>query len=36
VEKIRQQVQSAKHARGEVPRELSEAELNEIKSFGSE
>jgi acetyl-CoA synthetase len=36
VEKIRQQVQSAKHAKGEVPRELSEAELNEIKSFGSE
>jgi acetyl-CoA synthetase len=36
VEKIRQQVQSAKHAKGEVPRELSEAELNEIKSFGAE
>jgi acetyl-CoA synthetase len=36
VEKIRQQVQSAKHAKGEVPRELSEAELTEIKSFGSE
>jgi len=36
VEKIRQQVQSAKVAKGEVPRELSEIELNEIKSFGSE
>jgi acetyl-CoA synthetase len=36
VEKIRQQVQSAKHAKGEVPRELSEAELTEIKSFGRE
>ena len=36
VEKIRHQVQSAKVAKGEVPRELSEAELNEIKSFGSE
>jgi acetyl-CoA synthetase len=36
VEKIRHQVQNAKHAKGEVPRELSEAELNEIKSFGSE
>src|ERR1700743_948834 len=35
-EKIRQQVQPAKHAKGEVPRELSEAELNEIKSFGAE
>jgi hypothetical protein len=29
-------VQSAKHAKGEVPRELTEAELIEIKSFGSE
>jgi hypothetical protein len=29
-------VQSAKHAKGEVPRELSETELNEIKSFGAE
>jgi acetyl-CoA synthetase len=36
VEKIRHQVQSAKLAKGEVPRELSEIELNEIKSFGSE
>jgi acetyl-CoA synthetase len=36
VDKIRHQVQSAKVAKGEVPRELSEAELNEIKSFGSE
>ena len=36
VEQIRHQVQSAKHAKGEVPRELSETELNEIKSFGTE
>jgi len=36
VEKIRQQVQSAKVAKGEVPRELSEAEQAEIKSFGTE
>jgi acetyl-CoA synthetase len=36
VEQIRQQVQSAKHARGEVPRELSQAEEEEIKRFGSE
>ncbi len=36
VEKIRHQVQSAKLAKGEVPRQLSEAELAEIKSFGSE
>ena len=36
VEKIRHQVQSAKVARGEVPRELSETELHEITSFGSE
>jgi acetyl-CoA synthetase len=36
VEKIRHQVQSAKVAKGEVPRELSEAEAAEIKSFGSE
>ncbi len=36
VEKIRHQVQSAKVARGEVPRELSETELAEIKSFGNE
>jgi acetyl-CoA synthetase len=36
VEQIRHQVQNAKHARGEVPRELTEAEEAEIKSFGSE
>ena len=36
VEKIRHQVQSAKLAKGEAPRELSEAELAEIKNFGSE
>jgi acetyl-CoA synthetase len=36
VEKIRQQVQSTKVAKGEVPRELSETELAEIKHFGSE
>jgi hypothetical protein len=29
-------VQNAKHARGEVPRELTEAEEAEIKSFGAE
>jgi hypothetical protein len=34
VEKIRYQVQSAKLAKGEAPRELSEAELAEIRSFG--
>jgi acetyl-CoA synthetase len=36
VEKIRHQVQSAKVSRGEVPRELSETELAEIKNFGAE
>jgi acetyl-CoA synthetase len=36
VEKIRHQVQSTKLAKGETPRELSEAELAEIRSFGSE
>ena len=36
VEKIRHQVQSAKVAKGEVPRELSETELHEIEHFGSE
>jgi len=36
VEKIRHQVQSAKHARGDVPRELSETEEAEIMAFGSE
>jgi acetyl-CoA synthetase len=36
VDKIREQVQSAKRAKGEVPRELSETEEHEIKSFGQE
>ncbi len=36
VEKIRQQVQSTKVAKGEVPRELSEAELADIRAFGAE
>jgi acetyl-CoA synthetase len=36
VEQIRHQVQNAKHARGEVPRELTEAEEAEINSFGAE
>jgi acetyl-CoA synthetase len=36
VEQIRHQVQSAKLARGEVPRELTEAEEAELKSFGNE
>jgi acetyl-CoA synthetase len=36
VEQIRHQVQNAKHAKGEVPRELTEAEEAEITSFGSE
>jgi acetyl-CoA synthetase len=36
VEDIRHQVQSAKVAHGEVPRELTEAEQAEIKSFGAE
>jgi acetyl-CoA synthetase len=36
VEKIREQVQTAKRARGEAPRELSETELHEIKSFGDQ
>jgi acetyl-CoA synthetase len=34
VDEIREQVQSEKVARGEVPRELSEKELEEIKAFG--
>jgi acetyl-CoA synthetase len=34
VENIRHDVQSAKVARGEVPRELSPQELEEIKAFG--
>ena len=36
VEDIRHQVQAAKVAHGEVPRELTEAEAAEIKAFGSE
>jgi acetyl-CoA synthetase len=36
VEQIRHQVQTAKHARGEVPRELTQAEEAEIKAFGAE
>jgi acetyl-CoA synthetase len=36
VDGIRHQVQSAKMAKGDVPRELTEAEQAEIKSFGSE
>jgi len=36
VEQIRHQVQNAKHARGEVPRPLTEAEEAEIRSFGAE
>jgi len=34
VDEIREQVQSEKVARGEVPRELSPGELEEIKAFG--
>jgi acetyl-CoA synthetase len=34
VESIRQQVQRAKVAKGDMPRELSETELAEIQSFG--
>jgi acetyl-CoA synthetase len=34
VDEIREQVQSEKVARGEVPRELSDQELEEIKAFG--
>jgi acetyl-CoA synthetase len=36
VDKIREQVQSAKRAKGEEQRELSETEEQEIKAFGSE
>jgi len=36
VDGIRQQVQSAKVANHDVPRELTETELAEIQSFGSE
>jgi acetyl-CoA synthetase len=35
VEGIRQHVQSAKVAKGDQPRELTAAELEEIKSFGN-
>jgi len=34
VEEIRHEVQSKKAAKGEVPRELSEAEKQEIASYG--
>jgi acetyl-CoA synthetase len=34
VDEIREQVQSEKMARGEVPRELSPEEMEEIKAFG--
>jgi acetyl-CoA synthetase len=36
VEQIRHQVQSTKVARGDVPRELTETEIAEIKAFGAE
>jgi acetyl-CoA synthetase len=36
VEGIRQQVQSAKAAKGDVPRELTETERAEIRAFGTE
>jgi acetyl-CoA synthetase len=36
VDGIREQVQSAKEARGEKPRELTQQEEHEIKSFGQE
>jgi acetyl-CoA synthetase len=36
VQGIRQQVQSAKHAKGEVPRELTQAEREELERFGAE
>jgi acetyl-CoA synthetase len=36
VDEIREQVQSEKVARDEVPRELSPEELEEIKAFGRE
>ena len=36
VEQIRHQVQAAKLAHGDAPRELTEAELAELKSFGAE
>jgi len=34
VDEIREQVQSEKVARGEIPRELSPEEMEEIKAFG--
>jgi hypothetical protein len=34
VESIRQQVQGAKAAKGEVPRELSDTEKSELAAFG--
>jgi acetyl-CoA synthetase len=34
VEDIRHHVQSEKAARGEAPRELSEQEIEELKTFG--
>jgi acetyl-CoA synthetase len=36
VDDIRREVQSAKVAKGDVPRELTETEAAEIKAFGSE
>jgi acetyl-CoA synthetase len=36
VDDIRHEVQSAKVAKGDVPRELTETEAAEIKAFGSE
>jgi len=36
VEQIRHQVQAAKVAHGEVPRELTETEKAEIQAFGAE
>jgi acetyl-CoA synthetase len=36
VERIKEQVQSAKRARGEVPRGLTEVEEKEIQTFGNE
>jgi acetyl-CoA synthetase len=34
VDEIREHVQGEKSARGDVPKELSEKELEEIKAFG--
>jgi acetyl-CoA synthetase len=36
VDSIREQVQEAKRAQGDAPRELTETEEAEIKSFGNE